>query len=187
MRLIGFAAPLALIALGAAAPAAARQFEGVVTIKTVNLTSDLVADQTGEEEISDRGRDKLFAMTMDQLVALSGSPHSNVMHMKGGRMRTASFDMPGLGSAYMLLDLTGAMMRPVAPAKRGYYETSLRGAAPSTDQPEPIAITPLGRTQVINGTRCTGYRVTQGDQLSHVWTTDDPSFRQLVTGWLNMV
>ena len=126
------------------------------------------------------------AMGLDQVAQVSGPADANVMQFKGGRMRSAAFEMLGMGSTYMLLDLTGAMMRTVAPAKRGYYETSLRGAAPSTDQPEPIAITPLGRTQVINGTRCTGYRVTQGDQLSHVWTTDDPSFRQLVTGWLNM-
>ena len=49
-----------------------------------------------------------------------------------------------------------------------------------------MTVEPLGRTQVINGARCTGYRVTQGDQVSHVWTTSDPAYRQLMTAWLNM-
>ena len=40
--------------------------------------------------------------------------------------------------------------------------------------------------QVINGLRCTGYRVTQGDQVSRIWTTDDAALRQLMNGFLSM-
>ena len=182
----GIAASLVLFTLVAVAPARAQQFEGVVTIRTVHLTSDIVTQQIGEDP-DERAREKLFAMSLEQVAQVSGPADANVMQFKGGRMRSANFEMPGMGSAYMLMDLNGAMMRTVAPSKRGYYETSLRGAAPSpAEAQEAIAITPLGRTQLINGTRCTGYRVTQGGQLSHVWTTDDAAFRQLVTGWLNM-
>lgn len=181
-------ASVALVALVLATPAPGQQFEGVVTIKSVNLTSDIIAEQTGEEEITDRGREKLFAMTFDQLVAITGSAHPNVMQVKGGRMRTAAFDMPGLGSAYMLLDVTSGMMRTVAPARRGYFEASVR-SAPDAGQDEEnpdIQVVPLGRTQVINGMRCTGYRVTEGDQVSRVWTTDDPAAKQLFTNQLRM-
>jgi hypothetical protein len=175
---------LALLVLATAAPT--QQFEGVVTIRTIHLTSDIVTEQIGEAA-DERARDKLFAMSLEQVAQVGGPADANVMQFKGGHMRSATFEMPGMGPAYMLLDVTGATMRTVAPSKRGYYESSLRGSTPSAaEEQEPIAITPLGRTQVINGTPCTGYRVTQGDQLSHVWTTDDPAFRQLVTGWLNM-
>jgi hypothetical protein len=175
---------LALLVLATAAPT--QQFEGVVTIRTAHLTSDVVTGQIGEDA-DERARDKLFAMSLEQVAQVGGPADANVMQFKGGHMRSATFEMPGMGSAYMLLDVTGATMRTVAPSKRGYYESSLRGSTPSApDQQEAIAITPLGRTQMINGTLCTGYRVTQGEQLSHVWTTDDPAFRQLVTGWLNM-
>jgi hypothetical protein len=108
------------------------------------------------------------------------------MQFKGGRMRTANFEMPGMGATYMLIDLNSAVMRTVAPAKRGYYESSLRSTSTGEEEEQPLEITPLGRTQLISGVRCTGYRVTQGDQVSHVWTTDDPAFRQLVTGWFNL-
>jgi len=186
MNRSGIAASLVLFALVSAAPASAQQFEGVVTMKTVNLSSDIVADQTGEEEISDRGREKLFAMTYDQLVALSGSAHPNVMQVKGSRIRTASFDMPGFGAAYMLFDAAAGMMRTVAPARRGYYEVSMRDVAGDASDEEESHVEPLGRTQVINGLRCTGYRVTQGDQVMRVWTTDDAAAKQVFTNQLRM-
>ena len=182
------AAPFALVALLIATPAPAQQFEGVVTMKSVNLTSDIVAEQTGEEEVTDRGREKLFAMTFDQLVAITGSANPTVMQVKGRHMRTGSFDMPGLGSAYMLLDVASGMMRTVAPGRRGYFEASVRpapGAGQDETNPE-IQVVPLGRTQVINGMRCTGYKVTEGDQISHVWTTEDPDAKQLFTDQLSM-
>ena len=186
MRLAAVAAPLVFLALSPRA-GAAQQVEGVLTIKSVNLTSDIVADRTGEEAISDAGREKLFALTLDQVVALAGSSQDNVMHVKGGRMRTASFDMPGLGAAYMLLDPAAGTLRTVAPARRGYYEASLRdhGAA-QPDEEEPMHVEPLGRTQVINGLRCTGYRVTRGDQIMRVWTTDDAALREMVTNQLRL-
>ena len=184
MNRSGIAATLVLFTLAAATPAPAQQFEGVVTINSVNLTSDIVAEQTGEEEITDRGRDKLFAMTLDQLVAITGSAHPNVMQVKGGRTRTASFDMPGFGAAYMLFDAATGTMRTVAPAKRGYYEASLRDVA--ADEEEESTVEPLGRTQVINGMRCTGYRVTQGDQIMRVWTTDDATAKQVFNNQLRM-
>jgi hypothetical protein len=187
MKAIRFGAPLTLLALTMAASAAAQQFEGIVTIRSAHLGADLVAEQVGEDA-GEAAREKLFALSLDQIAQVGGPADVNVMQFKGGRMRSATFEMPGMGSGYMLVDLTGGMMRTVAPSKRGYYETSLRGAAtPSVqDRPDAMAITPLGRTQLISGVRCTGYRVTEGEQLSHVWTTDDPSFRQLVTGWLTM-
>ena len=178
-----------LFALGTAGPAPAQQFEGVVTIRTVRLTADIVSDQTGEEELSDRGREKLFALSLEQLVQISGSAHANVMQVKGGRTRTGSVEMPGLGAAYMLMDPARGMMRTVAPARRGYYEMSMRerpGAA-SQEEPEEAEITPLGRTQVINGMRCTGYRMIQGDQVTRVWTTGDAAAREMVTNQLRMV
>jgi uncharacterized protein DUF4412 len=183
MRLRTIATTLALLGPGVAA----QQVEGVLTIKTVNLTADLVAERTGEEAISDAGREKLFALTLDQLVAVAGPAHTNVMHVKGGRLRTASFEMPGLGTAYMLLDPAAGTMRTVAPARHGYYEVSLRdhGDAGDDDQ-EPMHVEPLGRTQVINGLRCTGYRVTQGEQIARVWTTDDAALKEMVANQLRL-
>lgn len=183
MRLRSIATTLALLGPGLAA----QQVEGVLTIKTVNLAADIVADQTGEEEISDAGREKLFAMSLDQLAAVAGAAHTNVMHVKGGRMRSASFEMPGLGAAYMLLDPAGGMMRTVAPARRGYFEASLRDHGDGGgDDVEPAHVEPLGRTQVINGLRCTGYRVTQGDQIMRVWTTDDAALKALAINQLRL-
>jgi hypothetical protein len=187
MRLAGLAAVLAGATFGFAVRAPAQQFEGVVTIHTAHLTSDLVTEQIGEEP-DERAREKLFALSLDQVVQIGGPADANVMQFKAGRMRSAAFEMPGLGSSYMLLDLTGAMLRTVAPSRRGYYEMPLR--RPTTpaaqERSEAMVIEPLGRTQVINGVRCTGYRVRQGDQVSHVWTTTDPAYHQLMTAWLNM-
>ena len=187
MRMHRFALPGTLLALVLPAPAlvAAQQFEGTVTIRTAHLTSDVVSEQIGDGA-DERAREKIYALSLQQVAQLGGAADANVMQFKGGRMRSANFEMPGMGSAYMVLDLTGSMMRTVAPSKRGYYETSLRGSTPSTEEQEPIQVEPLGRTQVINGTPCTGYRVTQGETVSHIWTTADPAWRQLVTGWLNM-
>lgn len=187
MRLVRTAAALALSVVGTTRTTAAQQFEGVVTIRTIRLSSDIVSEQIGAEP-DERAREKLFTLTADQLTQLGGAADENVMHYKAGRMRSAAFEMPGMGSTYMLLDLTAGVMQTVAPSRRGYYEMSLRGAtAPSAgDQAAAIKIEPLGRTQVINGLPCTGYRVTEGEQVSHVWTTDDAALRQLVTSWLKM-
>jgi hypothetical protein len=187
MRLAQTAALLAGAIAGSALPLSAQQFEGVVTIRTAQLSSDLVTEQIGENA-DEQAREKLYALSLDQVTQLGGPADENVMQFKAGRMRSAPFEMPGLGSAYMLLDLTGAMLRTVAPGRRGYYEIPLRTPTTPVDQQEQNAMTiePLGRTQVINGVRCTGYRVTEGDQVSHVWTTTDPSYRQLMTAWLRM-
>lgn len=187
MKLLRLALPLLVLPM-LAGSSPAQQFEGIVTIRTAHLTSDLVTEQIGENA-DERARDKIYAMTLEQVAQLGGPADVNVMQFKGGRMRSAPFEMPGLGSAYMLLDVAGGMMRTVSPSRRGYYEVSLRGLpVPSAqeDGEAPMRIEPLGRTQVINGLRCTGYRVTQGDQVSHVWTTDDTSMRELMTGWLKM-
>lgn len=180
------AAVLACAAVGLVVRAPAQQFEGVVTIRTVHLSSDIVADQIGDEP-DERAREKLFAMSLAQLEQASGAANTNVMQVKGGRIRSAAFEMPGMGSGYMVLDMTSGMMRTVTPSKRSYYEMSLRtpGAAAAEEQKD-MKIEPLGRTQVINGLRCTGYRVTQGDQVSRVWTTDDAALRQLMNGFLSM-
>ena len=129
MRLVGVAAALALLGPGTAA---AQQFEGVVTIRTAHLTSDLVTEQIGEDP-DERTREKLYALSLDQVAQIGGPADVNVMQFKGGRMRSAAFEMPGMGSTYMLLDLTAATLRTVAPSRRGYYETSLR--SPSTPSP----------------------------------------------------
>jgi len=180
------AAVLACATVGIAVSAPAQQFEGVVTIRTVHLASDIVAEQIGEEP-DERAREKLFAMSLAQLEQASGAANTNVMQVKGGRIRSAAFEMPGMGSGYMVLDMTSGLMRTVAPSKRSYYEMSLRtpGAAAAEEQ-DDMKIVPLGRTQVINGLRCTGYRVTQGDQVSRIWTTDDAALRQLMNGFLSM-
>jgi hypothetical protein len=182
--------PLALALLPLALPAAAgaQQFAGVVTIRTAHLTSDLVAEQIGEDA-DERAREKIYAMTLAQVEQLGGPADANVMQFKAGRMRSAPFEYPGMDSAYMLIDVGTAMMRIVSPSKRSYYEMSLRGTPTPSGAAEEAAqrkIEPLGRTQVIGGLQCTGYRVTEGDVVSHVWTTSDPAFRELVMSWLKM-
>lgn len=157
----------------------AQQFEGVVTIRTAHLTSDLVTEQIGENA-DERAREKIYALTLEQVAQAGGPADANVMLFKAGRMRSAPFEMPGQGSGYMLLDVNAGMMRTVTPSRRSYFEVSLRGL------PTGSASAPVGRTQMIAGLRCTGYRVTQGDMISHVWTTEDPAFRGLMTSWLKM-
>jgi hypothetical protein len=178
---------LALLPLAVPVAARAQQFEGVVTIRTAHLTSDLVAEQVGEDA-NEQARAKLYAMTLEQVVQLGGPADANVMQFKAGRIRSAMFEYPGLDSAYMLIDVGAAMMRIVSPSRRGYYEMSLRGATPagSAEEAAQRKIEPLGRTQVIGGLQCTGYRVTEEGMISHVWTTSDPVFRELVMGWLRM-
>ena len=188
MKPLRLAIPLVLLPLAVPTSAPAQQFEGIVTIRTVQLTSDLVSEQVGEDA-DERARGKLYAMSLEQLVQLGGPADANVMQFKAGRMRSAPFEMPGFGTAYMLLDVAGGLMRTVSPSRRGYYEVSLRNLpVPSTaaEEEEAMKMEPLGRTQVVNGVRCTGYRVTQGDQISHVWTTDDAAVRELMTSWLKM-
>ncbi len=168
---------LALVPLHAIV--AAQQFEGVVTTKTLRLSSDIVTEQAGEDQ--DKAREKLSALTIDQLVRLGAEVDSQQMQVKGTRMRSAVGDMPGMGAGYMLMDVGTGMIQIVMPAQRSYTEASLRDKAPpeqeeESDQPE---IEPLGRTQVIGGLRCTGYRVTEADGVSIVWTTTDPAFRNM--------
>jgi hypothetical protein len=171
---------------GSALPLPAQQFEGAVTIRTAQLSSDLVTEQIGEDP-DERAREKLFALSLDQVVQLGGPADVNVMQFKAGRMRSAAFEMPGMGPSYMLLDLTAGVLRTVAPSRHGYYEASLRSpTTPAEREQEDMKIEPLGRSQVINGLRCTGYRVTEGDQVSRVWTTTDPSYRQLMAAWLRI-
>lgn len=182
--------PLVLALFPLAVPVAARaqQFEGVVTIRTAHLTSDLVSEQVGED-VDEQARAKLYAMTLEQVVQLGGPADVNQMQFKAGRMRSAMFEYPGLDSAYMLIDVGTAMMRIVSPGRRSYYEMSLRGAPTPGGAAEEAAqrkIEPLGRTQVIGGLQCTGYRITEEGTVSHVWTTSDPVFRELVMGWLRM-
>jgi Domain of unknown function (DUF4412) len=174
------AAPV--LALAVAGGLAAQQFEGVVTIRTLVLTADQVGGQSG-------GQEKLFGLSIDQLVQLGAVSDQNVMQVKGGRMRTAPFEMPGLGSAYMVLDGTAGVMRTISPSRRGYYEISLRaprGEPVAAEADEAMTIEPLGETRVINGLRCTGYRVTQGEQVSRVWTTSDPLLKGLMLDQLRM-
>jgi hypothetical protein len=110
MKVIRFGAPLTLLVLAMAAPAAAQQFEGIVTIRSAHLGADLVAEQIGED--ADEGaREKLFAMSLDQVAQVGGPADVNSLQFKGGRMRSAPFEMPGLGAGYMLFDLTSGMMR----------------------------------------------------------------------------
>jgi len=183
-----FPVVLALLPLVFPAAVGAQQFEGVITIQTAHLTSDLVAEQIGEDA-DERTREKLYALTLDQVAQLGGPADVNVLQSKAGRMRSAVFEAPGLGGAYMLIDLASATVRTVSPSQHGYYEVSLRGAptpAGATEQMSQLEVVPLGRTQTIGGLPCTGYRVTQGDIISHVWTTNDAVFREVLTSWLKM-
>jgi hypothetical protein len=182
MRLALIAAtPLLLGTVVVAAPLPAQQFEGIVTIRTIVFSSDQVAEQAG-------GQEKLFRLGVDELVQLGAATEANVMQVKGGRMRTAIVEMPGLGSAYMLLDAAQGLMHMIAPSRRAYYEVSLRGrpGTPTPTEEEDMTIEPLGQTRVINGLRCTGYRVTQGDQVSRAWTTNDPVLKGLMLDQLRM-
>ena len=180
--------PALLVLPFAAAPARGQRFEGVVTIRTAHLTSDLVAEQVGENA-DERAREKLYAMTLEQVVQLGGPADANVLQFKAGRMRSAPFEYPGMDTAYMLIDVATGIMQIVSARRRSYYELSLRGTPTPTDAPEEAEerrIEPLGRTKVIDGLQCTGYRVTESDMVSHVWTTSDPVFRELVMSWLKM-
>jgi len=169
---------LALIPLHATG-AAAQRFEGVSTTKTFRLSSDIVTEQAGDDQ--DKARDKLSGLTIDQLVRLGAEVDSQQTQVKGTRLRSAGGEMPGMGPTYVLMDAATGMMQMVAPAQRTYTEVSLRdgssqGDDDDADEPE---IEPLGRTQVIGGLRCTGYRITDQDEVSIVWTTNDPAFRDL--------
>lgn len=188
MRLARIATVLACTASGFAIQAPAQQFEGVVTIRTAHLTSDLVTGQIGENA-DERAREKIYALTLEQVVQLGGPADADTLQFKAGKMRSAMFEYPGMDSAYMLIDVGTAMMRIVSPSRRSYYEMSLRGTPTPPGAAEEAAqrkIEPLGRTQAIGGLQCTGYRVTERDAVSHVWTTGDPAFRELVLSWLRM-
>jgi len=177
---------LALVPLHATV-AAAQQFEGVFTTKTLRLSSDIVTAQAGEDQ--DKARDKLSALTVDQLVRLGAEVDSQQMQVKGTRMRSATGDMPGMGAGYMLMDAATGMMQMVMPAQRSYTEVSMRDGqrSPAEEAPDEVTVEPLGRTQVIGGLRCTGYRVTDQDDVSIVWTTSDPAFRDLFETQMRIV
>lgn len=164
-------------------PAAAQQFEGLVTIISYQLSADAVAAQArpGESDAQLRGR--LFQLSPAQLIPFEVTADTQVMQMKRGILRSAAMEVPMMGTAYMLMDVAGGMLRTVVPARQGYFEVSLRGTpaqAGEDEEEEDLEVTPLGRTQMINGMRCTGYRVTQGDTEGQVWTTMDPTLRALM-------
>jgi hypothetical protein len=165
-------------ALSLAASAAVGQgFEGIYTTRKVTLRADAVEEQVGEQ------RDKIFALSIDRLMQLGASVDTTVMWIKGARFRGQTMEMPGTASAYMLINTATQVLTMVIPAQRSYYEVSLAGAAEgaedAADEPEPT-VQPLGRTQVIGGLRCTGYRVADEEgSVSLVWTTNDRNFRQV--------
>lgn len=167
--------------------ATAQQFEGVLTTKTFRLSSDVVTEQAGEDQ--DKARDKLSALTIDQLVRLGAEVDSQQTQVKGTRLRSASGEMPGVGTSYVLMDAATGMMQMVMPAQRTYTEVSLRDRPPAEQEEDSdqTEIEPLGRTQVIGGLRCTGYRVTDGDDVSIMWTTSDPAFRDVFQTQMRMV
>ncbi|MGH7645754.1 MAG: DUF4412 domain-containing protein, partial [Gemmatimonadales bacterium] len=174
---------LTLVPLHAAA-ATAQQFEGVFTTKTLRLSSEIVPAQAGDDQ--DKARETLSALTVEQLIRLGAEVDSQQMQVKGTRLRGAAGDLPGGG--YVLMDAATGLMQIVMPAQRSYTEVSLRDGprpAQEEDADEPT-VEPLGRTQVIGGLRCTGYRVTDGDEVSLAWTTSDPAFRDLFQTQMRM-
>jgi hypothetical protein len=177
---------LALIVLHAGA-APAQQFEGVFMTKTLRLSSDVVTAQAGDDAA--RALDKMSTLTSDQLLRLGAEVDSQQTQVKGGRMRSAMGDMPGMGGGYIVIDVGTGMMRMVMPAQRSYTEISLRGAGrppQGEEDEEELKVEPLGRTQVIGNLRCTGYRITEGDDVSIAWMTSDPAFKQLFEAYMQM-
>jgi len=178
---------LALIALYATA-APAQQFEGVFMTKTLRLSSDVVTEQAGDDAA--RALDKLSTLASDQLLRLGAEVDSQQTQVKGGRMRSAMGDMPGMGGGYVVIDVGTGMMRLVNPAQRSYSEFSIRGTGQSRpgegEDEEELKVEPLGRTQVIGTLRCTGYRVTEGEDVSIAWMTSDPAFKQLFEAYMQM-
>ncbi len=176
--------------VGAATPAHPQQFEGIVTIKSLHLTPELVTAQMGEDEQDEqKAREKIFALTIDQLVQLGARTKEQRMQLKGTHLRSAEVQMPGMGSGYGLMDLATGVMRTVLPSQRGYYEISLRDlptfdSEPAAEQPQ---VEPLGRIQMVGGLRCTGYRVTEGDKMSLVWTTGDAAYRDFMQTYLRLI
>jgi uncharacterized protein DUF4412 len=159
-----------------ATAAAAQGFEGTYTTRKVTLRAEAVEEQFGEQ------RERVFGLTIDRLIQLGASVDSTVMWIKGTRFRSQTMELGGAASAYMIFNTATQMMTMVVPAQRSYYEVSLKGIAEGAEdqaeEPEPT-VQPLGRTQVIGGLRCTGYRVTQEGNVSLVWTTNEGNFRQV--------
>lgn len=154
----------------------AQGFEGTYTTRKVTLRAEAVEEHVGAQ------REKVFDLSIDRLKQLGASVDSSVMWIKGARFRGQTMEMGGGASAYMIFNTATQVMTMVIPAQRSYYEVSLAGAAEGAEdaqeEPEPT-VQPLGRTQVIGGLRCTGYRVTEEGNVSLVWTTNDRSFRQV--------
>jgi hypothetical protein len=160
----------------AASAAVAQGFEGTYTTRKVTLRSEALEEQVGEQH------DKIFDLSIDRLMRLGASLDTTVMWIKGARFRGQTMEMPGTASAYMIINTATQVMTMVIPAQRSYYEVSLAGASEAAkdaaDEPEPT-VQPLGRTQVIGGLRCTGYRVAEEGTVSLVWTTNDRTYRQV--------
>ena len=147
----------------------AQGFEGTYTTRKVTLRVEAVPEG-------------VFDLSIDRLMQLGASVDTSVMWIKGPRFRGPTMEMGGGSPAYMIINATTQVMTMVIPGQRSYYEISLAGAAEGVknepEEPEPT-VQPLGRTQVIGGLRCTGYRVTQDGNASVVWTTTDRDFRQV--------
>jgi Domain of unknown function (DUF4412) len=147
----------------------AQGFEGTYTTRKVTLRAEAVPEG-------------VFDLSIDRLMQLGASVDSTVMWIKGARFRGQTMEMPGTASAYMIFNTATQVMTMVIPGQRSYYEVSLAGAAEGAEteaeEPEPT-VQPLGRTQVIGGLKCTGYRVTEEGNVSLVWTTSDRNFRQV--------
>jgi hypothetical protein len=168
---------LCICALGLATTAAAAQgFEGTYTTRKVALRAEAVEERVGQQ------RERIFDLSIERLMQLGASVDSTVIWIKGARFRGQTMEMGGAASAYMIVNTATQVMTMVMPAQRSYYEVSLagiaEGAEDAAEDPEPT-VQPLGRTQVIGGLRCTGYRVTQEGTVSLVWTTNDRNFRQV--------
>jgi len=165
--------------LGVAGVAPAQGFEGTLTTKRASLSAAAVAEHAGEDQ------DKIFALTLERLVQLGASLEQSTTLVKGGRFRTDVGEMPGGGRAYMILNTETRMMQSVMPGQRSYYEVSLANLpipeTPEEEEENELKVEPLGKTQTINGLRCTAYRVTEGDgeAVSIIWATQDRDFRSL--------
>ncbi|MGH7568265.1 MAG: DUF4412 domain-containing protein [Gemmatimonadales bacterium] len=164
--------------LSVAGAAPAQRFEGTLTTKRASISAEAVAEHAGED------RDKIFALTLERLVELGASLEQSTTLVKGSRFRTDVGEMPGGGRAYMILNAETSVMQSVMPGQRAYYEVNL-ARLPIPEAPEEaekdLKVEPLGKTQTINGLRCTAYRVTGGDgeAVSIIWATQDADFRSL--------
>ncbi len=176
------AALTAAVYCGSPAFLPAQDFEGQVRTRSIHVEVDVLAERIGS-----RDPKKLFDVSIEGILGMPTVEVEETVHfVKGSRFRSQPAGVEN--GPYSIADLEAGIFRSVQPSEKLYVEWTAEDLEASMEEmmagmpevperdegdAEEASIRPLGVTRAINGVRCTGYEVRDGEQLTWAWVTGE--------------